>query len=431
MTTKEIYRLYKKYPTITTDTRHCIQGSIFIALKGDNFNGNKFARTAIESGCEYAFVDEKEYADNHKILLMDKPGVETLQELANYHRRQFNIPVIAITGTNGKTTTKELIAAVLSQGHKVLYTQGNMNNHLGVPLTLLRMNGEHSIAIIEMGANHPGEIETLCKIAEPTFGLITNVGKAHLEGFGSFEGVIRTKGELYAFLQQHGGKVFLPGDNPYLSELARGFETITYGKKETNTIIGKAESCSPFLTYQWKVRGGKYIYTVSTQLIGTYNLDNILAAITVGRYFGILPNLINKAISEYTPNNNRSQLKKSDKNTLIIDAYNANPESMRVALENFEAIPNEHKVLILGDMKELGEQSDIEHQHIANLTTQGNYETIFLIGENFGKVKCDIANKFPTTEAFHQWLSTYPLNQKTILIKGSRGMKLESLLDLL
>lgn len=428
MTTKEIYALFVKHPFITTDTRKCIPGSLFFALKGETFNGNLFAHKALQEGCSYAFVDEPKYADNQHTFYVEKGGLKTLQDLANYHRRQFTIPVLAITGTNGKTTTKELIASVLSKGHKVLYTQGNQNNHIGVPLTLLRMTGEHSVAVIEMGANHLGEIAELCAIAEPTFGLITNVGKAHLEGFGSFEGVKKAKGELYEYLKANNGKIFIQGDNIHLSEMTNGNECMRYGQGENNLIIGSVVSCDPYLTFKWQVRGGKYVYTVQTKLTGSYNLDNILAAIAVGRHFGIAPTDTNKAIGEYIPTNNRSQVKQTEKNTLIVDAYNANPASMTVALENFRDLQMPSKVLILGDMRELGVDSDKEHQKIALLAEQSHAEQIILVGPFFGATKCN-AIKFESADALKDWLKEHPLEEKTILIKGSNSMRMESLVE--
>jgi len=430
MTTKEIYALFVKHPFLTTDTRKCIPGSLFIALKGETFNGNTFAQKAIQEGCSYAFVDEPEYADNQRIFFVEKGGLKTLQDLANFHRRQFTIPVLAITGTNGKTTTKELIASVLSKGHKVLYTLGNLNNHIGVPLTLLRLTGEHTIAVIEMGANHLGEIAALCTIAEPTFGLITNVGKAHLEGFGSFEGVKRTKGELYDYLKSNNGKIFLQGDNVHLSEMTNGNECMRYGKGENNLIIGSVVSCDPYLTFKWQVRGGKYVYTVQTKLTGSYNLDNILAAIAVGRHFGITPADSNKAISEYVPTNNRSQVMQTTRNTLIVDAYNANPASMTVALENFRDLQMPSKVLILGDMRELGVDSDDEHQKVALLAEQSHAEQIILVGPSFGATNSN-ASKFASADTLKDWLKEHPLEGKTILIKGSNSMRMESLVDTL
>ena len=429
MKIKEIYSLFQKHPSVTIDTRNCLPNSIFIALKGANFNGNKFAAEAVERGCSYAIVDEPEYADGKRILLSELSGIETLQQLARYHRRQFTIPVLAITGTNGKTTTKELIAAILSKGHKVLYTEGNLNNHIGVPLTLLRLNGHHSIAVIEMGANHLGEIAFACSIAEPNYGLITNVGKAHLEGFGSLEGVIQAKGELYEYLQAHEGTIFLQGENVHLKQMVHDLESIRYGTGENNIVIGETVAADPCLTYRWHVRGGKSEYTVETKLVGSYNLENVLAATVVGRHFGINATDINKAISEYIPVNNRSQLKKTASNTLIIDAYNANPGSMRVALENFQELDATGKTLILGDMRELGEDSEAEHQHIANFAINTGAET-YLIGENFYRTNVP-AQKFETIEAFKAYLIDNPLKERMILIKGSRGMKLETLLDLL
>ena len=362
-----LYQIFLDCQLVTTDSRNCPEGSLFIALKGESFNGNAFAGKALETGCAYAVIDESEYAiegDQRYILVDD--CLQTLQQLANYHRRQLGTRVIGITGTNGKTTTKELISAVLSQSHNILYTLGNLNNHIGVPSTLLRLKAEHDLAVIEMGANHPGEIKFLSEIVEPDCGIITNVGKAHLEGFGSFEGVIKTKGELYDFLRKkEGSTVFIHHDNAYLMNIAEGLNLIPYGTEDDLYVNGRITGNSPYLTFEWKAGKDGKSYQVQTQLIGEYNFPNALAAITIGRFFGVEDAKINEALAGYTPQNNRSQLKKTDDNTLIIDAYNANPTSMMAALQNFRNMEVPHKMLILGDMRELGAESAAEHQKIA------------------------------------------------------------------
>ena len=349
-----LYKCFLECEEVTTDSRNCPAGSMFIALKGGNFNGNAFADAALKQGCRYAVVDEPQYASpgNTQFILVDD-CLRTLQALANYHRRSLGTKVVGITGTNGKTTTKELIAHVLMKKYRVLYTQGNLNNHIGVPLTLLRLKPEHEMAVIEMGANHPGEIHDLVQIVEPDCGLITNVGKAHLEGFGSFEGVIRTKGELYDFLRMKpGAVVFIQNENPYLNKIAHGLTCVRYGSAADLDVSGQVTSCSPFLAFRWETEGEKQ--EVQTHLIGAYNLDNALASIAVGRYFGVDSKAISEALSAYIPQNNRSQFKATVSNQLIIDAYNANPTSMMAALNNFKQMDGGHKMVILGDMKELG-----------------------------------------------------------------------------
>ena len=357
-----LYQIFLDCQLVTTDSRNCPEGSLFIALKGESFNGNAFAGKALETGCAYAVIDESEYAiegDQRYILVDD--CLQTLQQLANYHRRQLGTRVIGITGTNGKTTTKELISAVLSQSHNILYTLGNLNNHIGVPSTLLRLKAEHDLAVIEMGANHPGEIKFLSEIVEPDCGIITNVGKAHLEGFGSFEGVIKTKGELYDFLRKkEGSTVFIHHDNAYLMNIAEGLNLIPYGTEDDLYVNGRITGNSPYLTFEWKAGKDGKSYQVQTQLIGEYNFPNALAAITIGRFFGVEDAKINEALAGYTPQNNRSQLKKTDDNTLIIDAYNANPTSMQASLANFHNMKVENKMLILGDMRELGKDGPEE-----------------------------------------------------------------------
>ncbi|WP_243349428.1 UDP-N-acetylmuramoyl-tripeptide--D-alanyl-D-alanine ligase [Parabacteroides sp. FAFU027] len=425
MNIKSLYELYKKHPVVTTDSRNCPDSSIFIALKGDTFNGNEYAQQAIDKGCAYAIVDEVEYANDSNIILVDD-CLETLQQLANYHRRQLTIPVIGITGTNGKTTTKELTSAVLGKKYNVLFTQGNLNNHIGVPLTLLKINSSHEIAVIEMGANHPGEIKTLVEIAEPDCGLITNVGKAHLEGFGSFEGVIRTKGEMYDYLRAKGGKIFIHNENEYLQKIADGIDKITYGEAEGLYIRGKMTGCSPYLALEWSHSDKKH--QVTTQLIGGYNLTNALAAAAVGIYFGVSEENISEALTEYQPQNNRSQLKQTERNQLIIDAYNANPSSMQAAVTNFGQMEAAAKVLILGDMFELGENSAEEHQKVVDLISQYKFDVVLLCGENFATSKHNFKSYLSTADLLH-YLQEYPINEATVLIKGSRGMKLEQTIE--
>lgn len=423
---ENLYQLYLNHPAVTTDSRNCPPGSIFIALKGDNFNGNAFVGKALEAGCSYAITDEPEYATDPRIILVDD-CLKTLQHLANHHRKQFKGKVIGITGTNGKTTTKELTSAVLSRKYKTIYTLGNLNNHIGVPLTLLRLNDACEIAVIEMGANHPGEIKALCEIAEPDYGLITNVGKAHLEGFGSFEGVIHTKGELYDFLRQKKGMIFINHENGYLQDIAGEIDRKEYGKTPGLYVSGKITDSSPFLSFEWSAEGGE-TFLSETKLVGEYNLENALAAIAIGTFFGIDGISVNEAIKEYAPQNNRSQLKKTDRNSLIIDAYNANPTSMAASVSNFAKMNIPKKALILGDMLELGELSEEEHQKIVDLLNDAGFEHVFLIGELFAKT----TNRYRSFHSVHDFISEIPkldLNDYTILIKGSRGLKLELTID--
>ena len=416
-----LYQIFLDCQLVTTDSRNCPEGSLFIALKGESFNGNAFAGKALETGCAYAVIDESEYAiegDQRYILVDD--CLQTLQQLANYHRRQLGTRVIGITGTNGKTTTKELISAVLSQSHNILYTLGNLNNHIGVPSTLLRLKAEHDLAVIEMGANHPGEIKFLSEIVEPDCGIITNVGKAHLEGFGSFEGVIKTKGELYDFLRKkEGSTVFIHHDNAYLMNIAEGLNLIPYGTDN-----------SPYLTFEWKAGKDGKSYQVQTQLIGEYNFPNALAAITIGRFFGVEDAKINEALAGYTPQNNRSQLKKTDDNTLIIDAYNANPTSMMAALQNFRNMEVPHKMLILGDMRELGAESAAEHQKIADYLKECAFEKVWLVGDQFAAAEHSFQT-YPNVQEVIKELEADKPKGYTILIKGSNGIKLSSVVDYL
>lgn len=430
MNLSALYQIFLDCQLVTTDSRNCPEGSLFIALKGESFNGNAFAGKALETGCAYAIIDEPEYAvegDQRYILVDD--CLQTLQQLANYHRRQLGTQVIGITGTNGKTTTKELISAVLSQSHNILYTLGNLNNHIGVPSTLLRLKAEHDLAVIEMGANHPGEIKFLSEIAEPDCGIITNVGKAHLEGFGSFEGVIKTKGELYDFLRKkEGSTVFIHHDNAYLMNIAGGLNLIPYGTEDDLYVNGRITGNSPYLTFEWKAGKAGETYQVQTQLIGEYNFPNALAAITIGLFFGVEAAKINEALAGYTPQNNRSQLKKTNDNTLIIDAYNANPTSMMAALQNFRNMEVPHKMLLLGDMRELGAESAAEHQKIADYIKECDFEEVWLVGEQFAAAEHSFKT-YPNVQEVIKELETNKPKGYTILIKGSNGIKLSSTVD--
>jgi len=429
MNIENLYTIFRNHPVVTTDSRNIPQQSIFFALKGDNFNGNKFANEALSKGASYAVIDEREYAFDERFILVDNV-LQCLQQLARHHRDQLGLPIIAITGTNGKTTTKELVAAVLSQKFKVNFTQGNLNNHIGVPLTLLSMTSETEIGVVEMGANHPGEINTLCQIANPDLGIITNIGKAHLEGFGSFEGVIRTKSELYNYLKAKGTKCFINADNSLLIEQARGLEQITYGNSTAYFMAGELASTDSYLVVKALFASG-WLY-LKTKLVGDYNFENLLAAACVGKYFEIDPLKIQVALANYTPSNNRSQLIRKEKNTIIMDAYNANPTSMMAALVNFVSIKNDQKCLILGDMLELGEASKAEHQKVVDYIEDQNFSDVFLVGPVFMNSKNrKEKKKFERVELLSNYLKTQPIENKFILIKGSRGIHLEKILDLL
>jgi UDP-N-acetylmuramoyl-tripeptide--D-alanyl-D-alanine ligase len=437
MNIKELYKLYKQHPCITTDSRDCPEGSIFLALKGESFNGNQFAQSALDKGCAYAIVDEPELSKGERFILVDD-CLQTFKDLAREHRRQFNIPVIGITGTNGKTTTKELIAAVLQEKFNVLYTQGNFNNDVGVPKTLFRLNKEHEIAVIEMGASHPGDIKTLVETAEPTCGLITNVGKAHLQGFGSFEGVIKTKCELYDFLRsREDGLVFLNADNEHLVDQIADEDTLwispysTDPEKQYTCISGEVIACDPFLKFRWREplmtleeegRSTKW-HKVQTQLIGSYNIDNLLAAIAVGINFGVDRKKICAALENYVPSNNRSQMTVTERNHLIVDAYNANPTSMQAALDNFSLIQADKKMAILGQMGELGSESDKEHRQVVSYLEAAHYNEVWLVGDNFKDIDCPF-RKFHDVEEVKAAIKNQCPEGYYILIKGSNSNKL-------
>ncbi|MEO6524939.1 MAG: UDP-N-acetylmuramoyl-tripeptide--D-alanyl-D-alanine ligase [Mucilaginibacter sp.] len=432
MTIQQLYSIFLKHPVISTDTRKIVHGSIFFALKGDKFDANTFAQQALAAGAAYAVIDNAEYNQSDKCILVDDVLTE-LQNLAAYHRQQLNIPFIGLTGSNGKTTTKELIKAVLSQHYKTYATTGNLNNHIGVPLTILGVDSTIEIAVIEMGANHQKEIELLCSIAQPSHGLITNVGKAHLEGFGGTEGVKKGKGELYDYLKEHNGVTFVNQDSSILTSMIaeRALQHVVYyGIGTDSTISGELLENSPYLKLRWKIKGGEY-HTVQTQLTGAYNMDNILAAISIGHYFKLSPDEINAGISGYQPQNNRSQITKTASNTLICDYYNANPSSMFVAIENIGKLPEAHKVIILGDMFELGDESPAEHVSVVQKAMDTKIDQRIFIGPEFYKQNGVIdATFYKTVEDAQAGLKANLIQNSTVLIKGSRGMALERLVEL-
>ena len=424
---EKLFQLFYETSGVSTDTRKIKQDSLYIALKGENFDGNTFAEKAIELGAKYSIVDDQKYANNRNIFFVEN-ALNFLQNLANFHRKKFNIPVIGITGSNGKTTSKELINAVLSTKYNVLCTEGNLNNHIGVPLTLLNLTEEHEIAIIEMGANKPKDIEELCLIAEPNYGIITNVGKAHLQGFLSFEGVIETKSELYSFIKNKNGKIVINGDDEILNNKANSFqlEKITYGTLEENKIIGELIQLNPFVELKWK--SADYSSPIiQTNLVGKYNFLNFLAAITFGTIFKVENEKINEAISNYVPTNNRSQVQKTKENTLIIDCYNANPSSMHLALESFKEIEHPNKLAILGDMFELGLESDVEHKKIIDYCIENKIKFL-TIGDFFQKHN---SSGYKNTQEAIDFINSRNIKNSLILLKGSRGIALEKIIEFL
>ena len=427
MNISEIYTLFQKYPIVITDSRKVVPNSIFFALKGDNFNGNKFALNTLENGCRYAIVDEEEYAIDDRFILVDDV-LTCLQDLSREHRRALCIPILAITGTNGKTTTKELVNEVLRKKFRTSATQGNFNNHIGVPLTLLAMNSETEFGIVEMGANHSGEIKMLCEIAEPNYGLITNVGKAHLEGFGSFEGVKRTKKELYDYLFANDGEIFVNCENEHLLGMLNKQKKVFYGNSEEAFSKARFLQAEPKLIIELRSAIGK-LY-IKTQLIGAYNFENVLAAVTLGRYFKIDEIDIKEALESYIPSNNRSQLMKTDKNVLFLDAYNANPTSMIAAIENFASMKMKNKFLILGDMLELGDESQKEHLDLLSLLNKKELSDTLLVGSIFSNLTSTYKFKsFENVDDLLEYLEKLDLRDKYILIKGSRGIKLEKAIE--
>ncbi len=421
-----IYQHFTKAYRVTTDSRKIEQDAVFFALKGDNFDANDFALQVAEEGVASLVVADRKSLPKHERIVIVDDTLMALQDVANYHRRQMKATVLAITGTNGKTTTKELVSAVLSQKHDIIHTMGNLNNHIGVPLTLLSIKPETEIAVVEMGANHPGEIDTLCHIALPDYGLITNIGKAHLEGFGSFEGVIETKTELYRYIKKHGKMVFFNRANPLLWELSGSQPRLSYGNDIDADYVSSPIECNPYLTVEY--RGT----IIKTKLVGAYNFENVAAAIAVGRYFGVEEWQIAKALEAYTPTNSRSQVIDTEHNHIIMDAYNANPTSMQAALRNFAGICGERHLLILGDMRELGTASEEEHRYILELMKDLGFKAACLVGPNFCACNDNADWKtFAKVEDLCQYVESHPVEGKTILVKGSRGIQLEKVLALL
>jgi UDP-N-acetylmuramoyl-tripeptide--D-alanyl-D-alanine ligase len=420
----ELYEIYEQYPSVETDTRKIEKGSLFFALKGANFNGNAFALQALEKGAAYAIVDEPIDPSNDRLILV--PDVLTcLQDLARYHREQFQIPVIAITGSNGKTTTKELVSAVLSSHLKTATTEGNLNNHIGIPLTILKIKKDAEIAVIEMGANHQKEIASYCLYTQPTHGIITNCGKAHLEGFGSEEGVRIGKGELFDYLSAQNGTAFVLTDAPYLIDMSKAIQKrFAYGSKVGN-LVGAVAASETFLSVA--ISKGIDPVTIHTQLVGDYNLPNVLCALAVGLYFQIPDNKMVEAIENYSPSNSRSQLLQVGTNHFILDAYNANPSSMQLAIENFAKLSVPNKVLMLGAMKELGTNSVEEHQTIANLIEKYSFKNVVLVGGDFEKITHPFIY-LPNANAAKEWLQAKGFTDTYILVKGSRGIQMEKIL---
>ena len=429
MSIETLYSLFKQYPSVQTDTRQLHPGSLFFALKGDNFDGNQFAHQALDAGAVAAIIDDPScFIDERTILVEDV--LSTLQALAKKHREQFSIPFLAITGSNGKTTSKELVHAVLSTTFKTYTTQGNLNNHIGIPLTLLRVHPDAEMAVIEMGANHQKEIAGYCTYTLPTHGIITNCGKAHLEGFGGVEGVRKGKGELYDFIKKQNGTIIRNNDLDYLMEMSKGISSVlTYGSKTADTV-GIISQADPFLcvTIQHTLNGmAPALHTIQTQLVGDYNLSNVLLAVTVGIHFGVSPEKIKSALENYQPSNSRSQLLIKDSNAIILDAYNANPSSMQVAIENFSKMQANHKVLMLGSMAELGADSLKEHQLIIDLIGKHSFQSVVLVGEQFAQVQHPYL-QFATAKEAADWYQKQNFQNSHILIKGSRSMKMETIL---
>jgi UDP-N-acetylmuramoyl-tripeptide--D-alanyl-D-alanine ligase len=424
MNIAELYEIYLKYPSPQTDTRSLKKGDLFFALKGPNFNGNKFAEQALALGAAYVVADEQLFADNERIILV--PDVlQTLQNLAKHHRQHFNIPFIAITGSNGKTTTKELVHAVLSASYRCYTTRGNLNNHIGIPLTILSVKNDAEMAVIEMGANHLLEIAGYCEYTMPTHGIITNCGKAHLEGFGGIEGVRKGKGELYDFLRANEGSAFVMWDYDYLREMSKGIhEVVTYGTHDAS-VTGHADSKQTFLSVVFE--SGFEGKRIDTRLVGDYNLPNVLVAVTIGKHFEVEDEKIRGAIENYVPSNSRSQLIQQNGAKIILDAYNANPSSMKVAIENFAGMPGNNKVLILGGMAELGPESVAEHQGVIDLIGKYEWQNVLLVGGDFTKLKSPYITYSSASEAAG-WLRSQNMEGMSMLVKGSRSMKMEDVI---
>jgi UDP-N-acetylmuramoyl-tripeptide--D-alanyl-D-alanine ligase len=430
METADLYELYSRYPCVVTDSRSTVPGSIFFALRGDRFNGNAFAGQALEGGARFAVVDDPSFARDERYILVDD-SLRSLQELSAYHRKRMEIPIVAITGSNGKTTTKELAAEILSSRYLVTATSGNLNNHIGVPLTLLRMDESTEIGIVEMGANHTGEIAMLCNLARPDYGLITNIGLAHLEGFGDIEGVKKAKGELYRYLAENGGLIFCNANDGILLEMLRGLDAGIrfYGRGKDVLCSGEVVSTDPYLEVRVGLRRLEE-FNVVTRLTGMYNLENILAAVALGMHFRIPPEKIQSVLRDWSTDNNRSQRIETDNNILIMDAYNANPTSMRAALDNFRLQDHPHKALILGDMLELGREETAAHREILELVESMDCGEVFLVGPVFSSLNVPgHIRRYASAVELAGWLQSNPLSDRLILIKASRGIGLERLRD--
>lgn len=445
MSIQEIYSIFQQYPSVQTDTRKLKEGDIYVALKGPNFNGNEFALRALDAGAVYAIVDEMPLQSELIAAELSEPGIKerlllvddaltTLQQLAKHHRQQLDIPFIAITGSNGKTTSKELIYAVLAAHFKTYTTQGNLNNHIGVPLTILSVKPDAQMAVIEMGANHQKEIESYCTYTLPSHGIITNCGKAHLEGFGGVEGVRKGKGELYQFLREHKGTAFVYADYDYLQPMSAGIENIIYYGITKGLVQGQIEAAEPFLAV--RITAGLDATLIKSQLVGDYNLPNILCAATIGKYFGVPDQKIISAIEGYAPSNSRSQLMEVGTNQIILDAYNANPSSMKVAIENFAKLKADRKIVLLGGMMELGEDSIVEHQALVELLVALGFKEVVLVGGDFAYAHASKVQIQTTPFTYlnnaveaHEWLKKLDPQHAYILVKGSRSMKMEQVLD--
>jgi UDP-N-acetylmuramoyl-tripeptide--D-alanyl-D-alanine ligase len=424
MNIEDIYQLYLQTPSIQTDSRKLRKGDIFFALKGPNFNGNNFAKQALDEGAAYVVADEERSFKDERIIYVGDV-LEALQRLAKFHRSQFSIPFIAITGSNGKTTTKELLHAVLSSTFKTYTTEGNLNNHIGIPLTILKIRKDAEIAVIEMGANHLHEIEGYCKYAQPTHGIITNIGKAHIEGFGSVENIIKGKGELFRYLDQNNGTAFVNSDDEQVLSIGEKMKkAIFYGNKSED-FNGKILKNDPFIEVEIT---GRDPFTIRTNLVGEYNLPNVLAAYSVAKYFKVENEKIRNAIENYVPSNSRSQLIKKDSNTIILDAYNANPGSMKAAIENFAGMKGDKKVLLLGSMKELGSESKTEHQAIVDLIKKHEWHSVVLVGKEFQDISTDFIY-FENSGQLRDWFLKNKVENAQILIKGSRSVKMERVLE--
>ena len=424
MKIEDIYKIYQQYSSIQTDTRKLQKDDLFFALKGPNFNGNQFAKQALDSGSAYVVADEPVGFDNEKIIYVNDV-LETLQQLAKYHREQFSIPFIAITGSNGKTTTKELLHEVLTTTYITYTTKGNLNNHIGIPLTILKIKPDAEMAVIEMGANHLQEIAGYCEYAKPTHGLITNIGKAHLEGFGGEEGVKKGKGELFEYLKNHGGTIFVNTDDAAVYDLGRSLNNVVFYGSKSQNAKGEIAKNDPFIEVKIE---DKNSFTIQTNLVGAYNLPNVLAAVCVGKYFKIRVEKIKGAIENYQPSNSRSQLIQRGSNSIILDAYNANPGSMKAAIENFAKMKGDKKVLLLGSMMELGIESNKEHAAIISLIDQHQWNSVVLVGKNFGEIKNYYIN-FENADQAKDWLKDQQFENAQLLIKGSRSMQMEKVLE--